>query len=565
MWNFQLTKDGNVETTARGYEVLKSAFLNKGVAFTNEERKALNLEGLLPTGVLSLEEQGKRAYEQLSGQPTPLQKYIYLASLHRRNRVLFFHLLTKHIKELLPIVYTPTVGEAIQHYSHEYRESLGVYLSIDNPEGIETAFRNFGAKADEIDLIVATDGERILGIGDWGVGGIDIAKGKLTVYTAAAGINPMRVIPVILDTGTDREDLLKDPFYIGCRHPRVRGETYDRFIEKYVQTAHKLFPDALLHWEDFAQPHARPILEKYRNDYCTFNDDIQGTGAILLAAVLSAVKASGVPLLEHRIVIFGAGTAGIGIAEQIRDAMVRQGADQEKANRQFWCIDRPGLLTDQTEGLKDFQKPFAREESEVSEWARNQNGGIDFLETVRQVRPTILIGSSTVGGAFTEEIVKEMAKHVEKPVILPLSNPTSKSEAVPEDLIKWTEGRALVATGSPFEPVQYNGQTYVIGQANNSFIFPGIGLGVMISKAKRVTDHMLAKAAEAVAGQVHTEQASAPLLPQVEDLRSVSLAVASAVVQAAIDDGIARVRPKNIESAVKETMWEPRYPEIQPI
>lgn len=565
MWNFQLTKDGNVETTARGYEVLKSAFLNKGVAFTNEERKALNLEGLLPTGVLSLEEQGKRAYEQLSGQPTPLQKYIYLASLHRRNRVLFFHLLTKHIKELLPIVYTPTVGEAIQHYSHEYRESLGVYLSIDNPEGIETAFRNFGAKADEIDLIVATDGERILGIGDWGVGGIDIAKGKLTVYTAAAGINPMRVIPVILDTGTDREDLLKDPFYIGCRHPRVRGETYDRFIEKYVQTAHKLFPDALLHWEDFAQPHARPILEKYRNDYCTFNDDIQGTGAILLAAVLSAVKASGVPLLEHRIVIFGAGTAGIGIAEQIRDAMVRQGADQEKANRQFWCIDRPGLLTDQTEGLKDFQKPFAREESEVSEWARNQNGGIDFLETVRQVRPTILIGSSTVGGAFTEEIVKEMAKHVEKPVILPLSNPTSKSEAVPEDLIKWTEGRALVATGSPFEPVQYNGQTYVIGQANNSFIFPGIGLGVMISKAKRVTDHMLAKAAEAVAGQVHTEQASAPLLPQVEDLRSVSLAVASAVVQAAIDDGIARVRPKNIENAVKEAMWEPRYPEIHPI
>ncbi|KYC61343.1 NAD-dependent malic enzyme [Heyndrickxia coagulans] len=565
MWNFQLTKDGNVETTARGYEVLKSAFLNKGVAFTNEERKALNLEGLLPTGVLSLEEQGKRAYEQLSGQPTPLQKYIYLASLHRRNRVLFFHLLTKHIKELLPIVYTPTVGEAIQHYSHEYRESLGVYLSIDNPEGIETAFRNFGAKADEIDLIVATDGERILGIGDWGVGGIDIAKGKLTVYTAAAGINPMRVIPVILDTGTDREDLLKDPFYIGCRHPRVRGETYDRFIEKYVQTAHKLFPDALLHWEDFAQPHARPILEKYRNDYCTFNDDIQGTGAILLAAVLSAVKASGVPLLEHRIVIFGAGTAGIGIAEQIRDAMVRQGADQEKANRQFWCIDRPGLLTDQTEGLKDFQKPFAREESEVSEWARNQNGGIDFLETVRQVRPTILIGSSTVGGAFTEEIVKEMAKHVEKPVILPLSNPTSKSEAVPEDLIKWTEGRALVATGSPFEPVQYNGQTYVIGQANNSFIFPGIGLGVMISKAKRVTDHMLAKAAEAVAGQVHTEQASAPLLPQVEDLRSVSFAVASAVVQAAIDDGIARVRPKNIENAVKEAMWEPRYPEIHPI
>lgn len=565
MWNFQLTKDGNVKTTARGYEVLKSAFLNKGVAFTNEERKALNLEGLLPTGVLSLEEQGKRAYEQLSGQPTPLQKYIYLASLHRRNRVLFFHLLTKHIKELLPIVYTPTVGEAIQHYSHESRESLGVYLSIDNPEGIETAFRNFGAKADEIDLIVATDGERILGIGDWGVGGIDIAKGKLTVYTAAAGINPMRVIPVILDTGTDREDLLKDPFYIGCRHPRVRGETYDRFIEKYVQTAHKLFPDALLHWEDFAQPHARPILEKYRNDYCTFNDDIQGTGAILLAAVLSAVKASGVPLLEHRIVIFGAGTAGIGIAEQIRDAMVRQGADQEKANRQFWCIDRPGLLTDQTEGLKDFQKPFAREASEVSEWARNQNGGIDFLETVRQVRPTILIGSSTVGGAFTEEIVKEMAKHVEKPVILPLSNPTSKSEAVPEDLIKWTEGRALVATGSPFEPVQYNGQTYVIGQANNSFIFPGIGLGVMISKAKRVTDHMLAKAAEAVAGQVHTEQAGAPLLPQVEDLRSISLAVASAVVQAAIDDGIARVRPKNIESAVKETMWEPRYPEIQPI
>ncbi|MDA1909758.1 oxaloacetate-decarboxylating malate dehydrogenase, partial [Bacillus cereus] len=340
-------------------------------------------------------------------------------ALHDRNEVLFYRILTDHLREMLPIVYTPTVGVAIQRYSHEYRKPRGVYLSINDPSGIEEAFANIGATAENIDLVVVTDGEGILGIGDWGVGGINIAIGKLAVYTAAVGIDPSRVLPVILDVGTNREELLDNPFYIGNRHPRITGEAYDEFIDTFVQAVNKQFPKALLHWEDFSSRNARKILDKYRHDICTFNDDIQGTGAVSLAAVLSAVKASGVPLSEHRVVVFGAGTAGIGIADQVRDAMVRVGVSEEESYKRFWCIDRNGLVTDNMEDLLDFQMPYARKEAEVSKW--KQNDVIGLAEVVKHVKPTILIGTSTVAGAFKEEIVKEMASHVERPIILPMS------------------------------------------------------------------------------------------------------------------------------------------------
>jgi malate dehydrogenase (oxaloacetate-decarboxylating) len=566
MRSFRFLQDGNIETTLRGSEVLKKPFLNKGVAFTKKERKELKLVGLLPPAVLSLEEQARRAYEQYLAQPNDLSKNVYLTLLHDRNEVLFYRLLSDHLIEMMPIVYTPTVGRAIERFSQEYRGSHGVYLSINDPNGIEEAFANFGADPEDIDLIVATDAEGILGIGDWGVGGINIAIGKLAVYTAAAGIDPNRVIPVMLDVGTNRESLLQDSLYVGNSHPRIDGEQYDAFINRYVNTALKMFPNALLHWEDFGPNNARRILDRYKNEICTFNDDIQGTGAVSLAAVLSGVKASGIPLTEHRIIVFGAGTAGIGIAEHIRDAMVRSGLSKEEANDRFWCVDKPGLLIDDMEDIRDFQKPFARSFHEVKEWKNNYpNDGISLLEVVRQVHPTILIGTSTVGGAFTEEIVEEMAANVERPIILPMSNPTYLAEAKPADLIAWTEGRALVATGSPFMPVTYNKTTYVIGQANNALIFPGLGLGTIVSKAQIITDGMFAAAAQAVASTVDAKQPGAPLLPQVEDLREVSITVAIEVAKAAIEEGVAQTKIEDINKAVIDAMWHPIYRTIQAV
>lgn len=565
MSKFTVASNGSLETTLRGVEVLSTPLLNKGVAFTQEERKELGLKGLLPPAVLTLEEQARRAYEQFCSQPDDLLKNVYLTALHDRNEVLFYRILTNHLREMLPIVYTPTVGVAIQRYSHEYRKPRGVYLSINDPSGIEEAFANIGATAENIDLVVVTDGEGILGIGDWGVGGINIAIGKLAVYTAAVGIDPSRVLPVILDVGTNREELLNNPFYIGNRHPRITGEAYDEFIDTFVQAVNKQFPKALLHWEDFSSRNARKILDKYRHDICTFNDDIQGTGAVSLAAVLSAVKASGVPLSEHRVVVFGAGTAGIGIADQVRDAMVRVGVSEEESYKRFWCIDRNGLVTDNMEDLLDFQMPYARKEAEVSEW--KQNDVIGLAEVVKHVKPTILIGTSTVAGAFKEEIIKEMASHVERPIILPMSNPTPLAEAKPVDLIEWTEGRALVATGSPFEPVTYNGVTYVIGQSNNALIFPGLGLGTIVVRASVMTDGMFAAAAEAVASMVDTSQPGAPILPEVEELRNISEMVAIEVAKVAVAEGVARENLSNndIKIAVKEAIWEPEYRQIKAV
>ena len=447
------------ETTCRGYSVLSDPWLNKGTAFPEPERAALGLTGLLPSRILTLDQQAQRAYKQCSQQASDLDKNVYLTALHDRNEVLFYRVLTDHLSELLPIVYTPTIGEAIQQYSHQYRRPRGVYLSIDAPDQIETALRATELSADEVDLIVATDAQAILGIGDWGVGGIDIAAGKLAVYTAAGGVNPARTLPVMLDVGTDRPELLEDPLYLGVRHKRPAREPYDAFIDAYVTTALKIFPHALLHWEDFGPGNARRILDRYRAHILTFNDDMQGTGAVNLAAVLAGARASQIPLTEHRVVIFGSGTAGIGIADQLREAMTGEGLDPAAARARLWCLDRYGLLTDDMTGLRDFQVPYARPAAEVRDWpGHGTPSGIGLAEVVGRVHPTILIGTSTQHGAFTEPIVREMAAHVDRPVILPMSNPTTLSEATPPDLLTWTGGRALIATGSPFGPVHLPGR-----------------------------------------------------------------------------------------------------------
>jgi malate dehydrogenase (oxaloacetate-decarboxylating) len=553
------------ETTCRGYSVLSDPWLNKGTAFTESERDGLGLTGLLPSRVLTLDQQAQRAYRQCSRQASDLDKNIYLTALHDRNEVLFYRVLTDHLSELLPIVYTPTIGEAIQQYSHQYRRPRGVYLSIDAPDQIETALRAPELSADEVDLLVATDAQAILGIGDWGVGGIDIAAGKLAVYTAAGGINPARTLPVVLDVGTDRPELLEDPLYLGVRHKRPAQEPYDAFIDAYVTAALKIFPHALLHWEDFGPGNARRILDRYRGHILTFNDDMQGTGGVNLAAVLAGARVSQTPLTQHRIVIFGSGTAGIGIADQLYDAMTGDGLGTAAARARFWCLDRHGLLTDDMTGMRDFQVPYARPAAEVRDWpGHGTGGGIRLAEVVRRVHPTILIGTSTQHGAFTEPIVREMAAHVDRPVILPMSNPTTLSEATPADLLAWTGGRALVATGSPFGPVTYQGVTYQIGQANNALIFPGLGLGALLSRARRITDRMITVAAQAVAAFADTAAPGAPLLPPIDDLRATSARVALAVARAAAADGVAG-QPGVTADGVEAAMWQPEYAPVRPV
>src|SRR5215211_4963315 len=529
---------------ARGRSVLGNPMLNRGTAFTPEERRVLGLQGLLPSGVSTLEGQLRRVYAQYRRQSDDLAKNVYLANLRDRNEVLFYRLLTDHLEEMLPIVYTPTVGRAIERYSHEYRRPRGVFLSVNQPEEVETALRSYGLAGEDVDLLVATDSEGILGIGDQGVGGIEIAIGKLAVYIAAAGIHPRRVIPVVLDMGTDNLALLNDEMYLGNRHARIRDERYDQLVEAYVTTASKLFPHAMLHWEDFGVTNARRILLKYAADYCTFNDDMQGTAAVALAAVFAALRASGTRMRDQRVVIHGAGTAGIGIADMMRDVMVQAGLPAEEAARRFYALDRKGLITDdRLDSIRDFQVPYARPASEVAGWSRpGDEDHVGLAEVVAHARPTILIGTSTQAGAFTEAIVRDMASSVDRPIILPLSNPTSKCEALPEDLIRWTDGRALVATGSPFPPVTHGGRTYRTAQANNALVFPGLGLGVAVSRARRISDGMLAVAADAVAELSDASSQGAALLPPVEDLRKVSAAVAGAVALAAEKEGLAQVR-----------------------
>ncbi|MFF3910306.1 NAD-dependent malic enzyme [Streptomyces sp. NPDC001848] len=539
--------------------VLVDPLRNRDVAFTPEERAALGLTGRLPSGVFTLERQAQRAYQQMQVQGSDLAKNVYLEQLHDRNETLYFKVLAEHLVELLPIVYDPTVGEAIEKYSHEYRRPRGIFLSIDHPDDMEKAFATLQLGPEDVDLIVCTDAEEILGIGDWGVGGIQISVGKLAVYTAAAGIDPRRVVPVSLDVGTDRESLLEDPLYLGNRHPRVRGADYDAFIEKYLETASSTFPDALLHFEDFGPSNARRILEQYGERYRIFNDDMQGTGAITLAAALSAVKVSGVRMREQKLVVFGAGTAGVGIADQLRDAMIRDGADPEQAATQVWLIDKQGLLTRDMTDLRDFQQPYARDPAEVADWAGGSDGKISLLETVRRVKPTILLGTSTVHGAFTREVVQAMFEGTERPIIFPISNPTSRIEAMPADVIAWSGGKALVATGIPVAPVEYDGVSYRIGQANNALLYPGLGLGTVVSGASQVTAGMLLAAAQAVADQVDPSGPGASLLPPVDNLRESSAITATAVVKAALDDGVATSKPIDIAQAVREAMWQPVY------
>jgi malate dehydrogenase (oxaloacetate-decarboxylating) len=550
---------------ARGNDVLRNPMLNRGTAFTRAEREALGLEGLLPSAVSSMDGQVRRTEQQYRGQPDPLAKHVYLASLRDRNEVLFYRLLSEHLEEMLPVVYTPTIGDVIERFSHDYNRPRGVFLSIDEPDAIEGALRDYGLGPDDCDLIVATDSEGILGIGDQGVGGIQISIGKLTVYTAAGGIHPRRVIPVVLDVGTDNLRLLDDAMYLGNRHPRVRGQRYDDFIDAFVTAATTLFPNALLHWEDFGASNARRILERYDQTCCTFNDDMQGTAAVVLSAVFAALRVTGSRLRDQRVVVYGAGTAGIGIADMLRDAMVREGLSREEATQRFWALGSRGLLTEErAPELRDFQVPYARPAGETAGWAA-ADGSIGLAEVVARAQPTILIGTSTQPGAFSEPIVRTMAASAERPVILPLSNPTSLCEALPEDLVAWTDGRALVATGSPFPPVHHDGREHVIAQANNALVFPGLGLGVSVVRARRVSTGMLTAAAAAVAELSDAGTTGSALLPPVDDLRSVSAAVGIAVAQAAAEEGLAQVELHDPVQQVHAAMWRPEYPRIEAI
>jgi malate dehydrogenase (oxaloacetate-decarboxylating) len=552
-----------VRVRARGRSVLTNPMLNRGTAFTPEHRQMLGLQGLLPSGVSTLEGQLRRVYAQYRRQPDDLAKNVFLANMRDRNEVLSYRLLAEHLEEMLPIVYTPTVGKAIERFSHEYRRPRGVFLSVNHPEEVEESLRNYGLDGEDVDLLVATDSEGILGIGDQGVGGIDISIGKLAVYIAAAGLHPRRVIPVVLDTGTDNLRLLNDEMYIGNRHARVRDQRYDDLIDAYVTAATKLFPHAMLHWEDFGASNARRILNKYASQVCTFNDDMQGTAAVVLAAAFAAVKAAGSRMREQRVVVHGAGTAGIGIADMMREVMIREGLSEQEATGRFWTLGSGGLITDNDDGLLDFQQPYARPAAKVASWSRQQGGPIMLADVVANANPTMLIGTSTQHGAFTEGIVRQMAATVDRPIILPLSNPTSKAEAVPEDLIRWTDGRALVATGSPFPPVSHGGRTYTIAQANNALVFPGLGLGVAVVRARRITDAMIAAAADAVAALADPTGPGGALLPPVTDLRTVSAAVAIAVAQTANEQGLAEQPLTDPVKQIHQAMWRPEYPPFE--
>ncbi len=548
---------------ARGHAVLTSPTINRGTAFTLEQREALGLTGLLPTAVSTLDGQVRRVYGQYRAQVDDLRRWVYLTNLRDRNEVLFYRLLCEHIEEMLPVVYTPTVGLAIERFSYEFRRPHGVFLSVDRPEDVEASLRNCGMDAQDVDLIVATDSEGILGIGDQGVGGIEIAIGKLSVYTAAAGIHPHRVLAVVLDTGTDNVALLDDETYLGARHARVRDQRYDDLIDAYVTAATRLFPNAMLHWEDFATGNARRILTKYVNQVCTFNDDLQGTAAVVLAAALSAVRAAGTRIRDQRVVIYGAGTAGLGIADMMLDAMIREGLSRAEATARFYALGSRGLLVDDTPNLRDFQLPYARSAAEVAGWSTGGGTTVTLAGVVAAARPTMLIGTSAQAGAFTETVIREMAAHTERPIIMPLSNPTSKCEARPEDLIRWTGGRALVATGSPFPPVVRGGIAHRIAQANNALVFPGLGLGVTVARARRINQPLIAAAADAVARLSDATAPGAPLLPPIAELRTVSAAVAVAVAVAAVEQGLAQVPVDDPVRQVHQAMWQPVYPIIE--
>lgn len=548
--------DQPIETSLTGAALLGNPRLNKGSAFTDDERATFHLHGLLPPGVMTIERQLSRTYDSFRAKTTDLERYIYLASLHDRNEVLFFRLLQAHIAEMSPIIYTPTVGLACQNFSHIYRRPHGLYISYEQRGDIERILRE--APVPDPRVIVVTDGERILGLGDLGVGGMLIPIGKLALYTLCAGIAPSMTLPIALDTGTDNQQLLVDPLYLGWRHARVRGEEYDAFVDAFVTAVKRVYPDAVLQWEDFARGNARRLLDRYRDQLCTFNDDIQGTAAVTLAGLLAATDVTGVPLREQRVVILGAGSASTGVADLLVMAMVEDGSTEEQARGRIWLLDSHGLVHT---GRADLNQDKARYAQPAWTLVGGAAQPLDLLEVVRHARPTILIGTAARKGAFSEEVVREMARHVERPAIFPLSNPTEKSEATPADLLRWTNGRALVATGSPFPDVELDGRSLRIGQCNNMFIFPGVGLGVLTSRARRVTDGMFLAAARALSAAAPSRiDPREPLYPRVEDVRAASRAVALAVGSEAMRAGVADpLDPQTLKQRVDAMMWEPRY------
>ena len=539
----------------KSYEVLNDPFLNKGTAFTLEERKELELIGLLPPQIQTIDEQAEQVYAQYKSKEPLINKRRFLMEIFDTNRTLFYYLFSKHIVEFMPIVYDPVIAENIENYSELFvNPQNAVYLSIDSPEMIEESLKN-ATKDREIRLIVVTDAEGILGIGDWGTNGVDISVGKLMVYTAAAGIDPKSVLPVVLDAGTNRETLLEDKLYLGNRHKRVYGDKYYDFVDKFVQTAEKLFPRLYLHFEDFGRSNAANVLHKYWKTYPVFNDDIQGTGIITLAGILGALKISGEKLIDQKYMCFGAGTAGAGIADRIYQEMLQQGLSEDEARSRFYLVDKQGLLFDDMDDLTPEQRSFARKRVEFT----NANELTNLEAAVKAVKPTILVGTSTQPNTFTETIVKEMASYTARPIIFPLSNPTKLAEATAENLIKWTDGKALIATGIPADPVEYNGVTYEIGQANNALIYPALGLGAIASTAKLMTNEMISKAAHSLGGIVDTTKPGAATLPPVSKLTEFSQRVAEAVGQCALDQKLNREDITDIKAAIEKIKWIPKY------
>ena len=538
-----------------GFELLDDAFLNKGTAFTESERKKLGLEGLLPPCVEDIETQAQRIYRQMERKTSLIEKRRFLMEVFNFNRTLFFHVFSEHLVELMPIVYDPVIAESIEQYSGQFvNPQCAAFLSIDHPELIEASLKQ-AAGDRKIRLIVVTDAEGILGIGDWGTNGVDISVGKLMVYTAAAGIDPQTVLPVVLDCGTNRETLLEDPFYLGNRHKRIYGDPYYDFVDQFVKTAENLFPDLYLHFEDFGRSNAAAILKKYQKTYPVFNDDCQGTGIITLAGILGAMKINREKLTNHTYMCFGAGTAGAGIADRIFREMVAQGLSEKEARNHFYMVDKQGLLFDDMDDLTPEQKPFARARSEFDNPEKLNN----LTAAVMAVRPTILVGTSTAPKTFTKEIVKAMASWCDHPIIFPLSNPTELAEATAEDIIKWSDGRAMVATGIPAEPVEYNGVTYVIGQANNALIYPGLGLGSIAVNASLLTDEMISSAAHSLSEFLEINVKGAAVLPPVSKLTQFSETVANAVAECAVKQGLNRVQTNDVKRTVQSLIWKPVY------
>lgn len=560
----QQTAQSEFPDVPRGMDLLNRQGLNKGTAFTEEERMQFGLNGLLPPHVESLEEQVARAYEAYKRKDDDLERHIYLRALQDTNEVLFYRLLLEHIEEMTPMVYTPVVALACEQFSHIYRRPRGLFIPYPLRDSVPALLRNRPNR--EVDIIVVTDGERILGIGDQGAGGLGIPIGKLSLYTLIGGIRPERTLPIVLDAGTNNKDRLNDPEYLGWRHERIMGQEYFDFVDQFVQAVKQELPGTCLQWEDFATPHARPILQRYHDELLTFNDDIQGTAAVALGAALGAVQVTGKSLKDQQIVMLGAGSAGIGVADGLRAAMVSDGLSEQEARSHFWVVDKGGLLHSGRKDLSTEQSVYAQAEERVSGWPRTANGQIGLADVIGKIEATVLIGLSTVGGAFSEAIVREMARKVERPIIFPLSNPTSKSEAKAEDLIRWTDGRALVATGSPFAPVSYGGRTIPIAQCNNVFIFPAMGLGLVASGASRVTNAMMLAAARTLgANSPAFKDSSASLLPRLTDIRRVAAEIALAVsIQAQKEDLAPKMTEEELHHRVTAVQWTPAYPSPAP-